>query len=141
MTKPKQVSLIEVQPYAGPDDAQFLFSLLLERTPEQSISHKVMPTWDEHLAFVRSHPYTAWHMIADDNKWVGAIYLSKQREIGVAILKKYQRKGYGRAAVMELMRLHPGKFLANIAPKNEASIRFFESIGFTHLQNTYALDA
>ena len=118
-------------------DYQKLYALLAERTPEQSISHKRMPAWNEHCSFVDSKPYLAWYMICDHGEVIGAVYLSKQREIGIAIFLAHQRKGYGRAAVQELMRLHPGNFLANINPKNEASIRFFESMGFTHIQNTY----
>lgn len=122
-------------------DYRRLYALLEERTPDQSISHKKMPQWNEHCAFVDSKPYLAWYMICDRGDVVGAVYLSKQREIGVAIFRQYQWMGYGRAAVREIMRLHPGRFLANINPKNTASIRFFESMGFTHLQDTYAREA
>lgn len=115
----------------------FLYDLLAERTPEQSISHKMMPTWEEHERFTCSAPYLAWYVIEDVGYLRGAIYLSKQREIGVGILRKHQRKGYARAAVLELMRLHPGRFLANVNPKNEASRKLWESLGFNLLQVTY----
>ena len=118
-------------------DYSVLYDLLEQRTPEQSISHKAMPTWDDHCAFVRSQPYAAWYLIAVGNATVGAIYLTHQCEIGIAIFHLHKRKGYASAAVKELMRLHPGKFIANINPRNEASIRFFEGMGFAHIQNTY----
>ena len=35
--------------------AVLLWQLLAERTPEQSISHRGMPTAERHAAFVRSH--------------------------------------------------------------------------------------
>jgi RimJ/RimL family protein N-acetyltransferase len=115
-----------------------LYALLSERTPDQSISHRRMPTMEEHRAFVERKPYTKWYEILADGKSVGAIYLSNRNEIGVSIFLNQQRKGYGSAAVRELMALHPGPFLANINPKNEASIRMWESLGFKLLQVTYA---
>ena len=118
-----------------------LYDLLSERTPDQSISHKAMPTYDDHTRFVLSDPYLVWYLAAvrmqRRSAVVGAIYLSKQREIGVSIFRDQQRKGYARAAVLELMRLHPGNFLANVNPKNEASRKLWESLGFNLLQVTY----
>jgi RimJ/RimL family protein N-acetyltransferase len=116
-----------------------LYQLLAERTPEQSISHRKMPTMDAHIRFIMSRPYAHWYEILADGKTVGAIYLSEQREIGVAIFQQHQRKGYGKAAVLELMSLHPGKFLANVNPANDASRKLWESLGGKLLQVTYEL--
>lgn len=117
------------------------FRLLQERRAIANISHRVMPTWEEHHAFVSSRPYEAWYVITGDSGYgAGAIYLSKQREIGVGVFFEYQRQGLARAAILELMRLHPGdRFLANVAPENHASHRLFESLGAKPLQVTYAL--
>ena len=129
--------MISLKPVFSELDIAMLYELLKERTPEQSISHRVMPSFDEHMAFVLSRPYFRWYMIVE-RRPVGAIYLSHQREIGLSIFRDYQRLGYGRAAVAELMRLHPGFFLANINPNNDASIAFWKSLGFTLRQVTYA---
>lgn len=118
-----------------------LYELLAERTPEQSISHKHMPTMEEHAFFIGGRPYLHWYIALDGDEWVGAVYLSKQREIGVSIRGDCRGKGYGSAAVMELMRLHPGKFLANMNPANEASEHLFKALGFKLIQHTYALEA
>ncbi|MEK9736784.1 MAG: hypothetical protein VW239_05635, partial [Candidatus Nanopelagicales bacterium] len=50
-----------------------------------------------------------------------------------------QRKGHARAAVFELMRMHPGKFLANVNPANAASCNLWESLGGKLIQVTYEL--
>jgi RimJ/RimL family protein N-acetyltransferase len=123
--------------YAHADAEDLLYQLLAERTPSQSISHQLMPTLNSHRRFVRSHPYRAWYLILDGEERVGAIYLTKEREIGVFVFEKFQRRGYGREAIRLLMRLWPGRFLANINPINEASIRLFQGLGFNHIQNTY----
>jgi RimJ/RimL family protein N-acetyltransferase len=120
-------------------DMRLLYNLLAERAPEQSISHRQMPTWAEHQDFVRSEPYLHWYFIFAREVPVGAIYLSRQREIGVSIFRAFQRRSYGRAAAQELMRRHPGRFLANVNPTNLASRRLWESLGFDLRQVTYAL--
>jgi hypothetical protein len=43
------------------------------------------------------------------------------------------------AAVRELMRLHPGRFLANVNPENAASRKLWEGIGGKLLQVTYEI--
>lgn len=126
-----------VSVYDVEDHLEVLYSLLEERTPEQSISHREMPSFDEHIDFVDSEPYLAWYFIVDNGETVGTIYLTKQREIGISIFNKYQRLGIGKRAVMELMARYPGKFLANINPDNDVSIKFFAQFGAKHIQNTY----
>lgn len=112
-----------------------LYKLLAEREPHQSISHKEMPTFEDHCAFVLRRPYQAWYLIdhafpAWPSSICGAVYLTKQREIGIGILKDKRGNGYALDAVSELMRLHPGRFVANINPANEPSIRLFQKLGF-----------
>ena len=120
---------------------QELYDLLLERTPEQSISHKQMPTYQEHCQFVNSKPYKDWFLIEDRGHVVGSIYLTHQNEVGVFIFNKYQGEGRGSLAVHMLMcRYHGERLLANINPKNEASIKCFTELGFKLIQQTYAYE-
>jgi RimJ/RimL family protein N-acetyltransferase len=116
------------------------FHLLSQRLASQSISHREMPEWEEHRAFVISKPYPYWYLIVARLRPVGCIYLTEKREIGIGILRFYQGKGYAKLAIYELMQMHPGRFLANINPANEASIKLFEAFGFKHIQNTYQKD-
>ena len=142
------ISLINV--YDEPEAEKVLFDLLLERTPEQSISHLKMPTYDEHVAFVRSKPYQAWYLILhqqvaeepmeDVRQFVGATYLTRQREIGLFIFNAYQDKGFGSLALIEMRRRH-GEMLANISPYNTFSQRFFTKHGGKLIQLTYRLSA
>lgn len=116
-----------------------LFLLLEERTPAQSISHSEMPSYAQHKAFVESRPYKAWYLISADGVpgSVGAVYLSKQREIGIFIFKDQIGRGYGWAAVEKLMEMHPGTFYANVNPSNLESIDLFRRLGFSLLQLTF----
>ncbi len=119
----------------------FLYNLLKERDEITSISHKIMPSMREHIAFIQSNPYKIWNLIIDDEgNSVGSIYLSRQNEIGIFISRKHRGSGYGRQAVRLLIENNDGPFLANINPRNERSIEMFASLGFTLIQQTYKLD-
>lgn len=114
------------------------FQLLQEREPNQNISHKRMPSWDEHCDFIRSSPHQAWYWFASDHgQPAGCVYLSKDREIGIGVLKQHRGHGLAKQAIQELMTLHPGRFLANIHPQNSESTRLFHKLGFHFLQVTY----
>ena len=117
--------------YAQPGMWELPYKLLEERDPVVNISHKSMPSWTEHCAYVESRPYLAWYWFATDDGWpAGCVYLSKEREIGIFVLQEHQRKGLASQAIQEIMRLHPGKFLANINPKNKQSLTLFFKLGF-----------
>jgi hypothetical protein len=114
-----------------------LYRLLQERRPEESISHKTMPSFEAHRAFVESHPYAHWYMIHAAHHIVGAVYLTHAREVGIGILIDHRHSGYARAALAELRRLHPGPLLANINPSNTKSLELFKSLGARLIQHTY----
>lgn len=125
--------------YRHDDSIKTLYELLKERDLRHGISHKELPEFDKHRQFVLSNPYQCWYLILHDDRPVGSIYLSKQREIGVFVFKSEQGNGYATQGVELLMKRWPGRFLANIQPDNEASKRFFERLGFKRIQETYAL--
>ncbi|HDY86915.1 MAG TPA: N-acetyltransferase [bacterium] len=119
---------------------RFLYEVLKKRTPEQSISHKKMPSLKEHAAFFHSHPYLAWYLIKEGEDYVGSTYLTKNHEIGIFILNEFHGNGYGDSAVKAIMQLWDGPFYANINPDNVSSIDFFKKLGAKHIQNTYLLN-
>lgn len=133
---PRFVSVRQVR-----DAPTILWDLLEERPAEANISHKAMPTADEHLDFVSHHPYKVWFLIKRGTEWVGAAYLTRARELGVAVFKDYQGQGIGRWAVGEMRRRFPDKpMLANVAPGNEKSAAFFRKQGFALIQHTYSCE-
>ena len=122
-------------------DLKFLYNLLLERDSRVNISHKKMPSYDEHIKFVLSKPYTKWYVVNLDGKKVGSVYLSKQDEIGIFLKKDIQGKGVGKYALNILKKKNPRKrFIANVNPKNKNSAKFFRQNGFKLIQHTYELE-
>ncbi len=120
------------------DDAKFLFDLLKQREGIVNISHKSLPTWEEHVEFIKNNTYQSWDIIWVDNIRIGNIYLTDRDEIGIFLDKESQSNGYGSIAINEFMKKNGKKrYLANIRPTNYKSIQFFGKHGFIHIQNTY----
>ena len=125
---------------------QFLYDILEERlkVPEENISHKGMPTWEEHVTFVDENKgkYAHWFVICNADRpddIYGAVYLTEGNELGIYIRKSYRKRGYARAAILHIMDQIGGDFYANINPNNDQSIGFFKSLGFELIQHTYML--
>jgi len=132
-----------------PGATEVLYELLAERPKEANISHSTMPTYAQHELFVRSKPYRAWFLVLNDyGQKVGCVSLTRNNEIGIAILKKYQRQGHALEAISAVTKLPPlpavpgqrnGHYVANVAPANEASHQLFTKAGGRPIQVTYEL--
>ncbi len=121
-------------------DYRFLYNLLMERDAGANISHKKMPTYNKHVAFVSAKPYSKWYVILYDTNKAGSIYLTSQNEIGIFIKKSFQGKQLGNIALRKMIQKNPKKrYLANVNPKNRKSIGFFKSNGFNLIQYTFEL--
>lgn len=122
-------------------DLHLLYQLLLERDETINISHRQMPSFEEHRRFVESKPYRLWKIVLHKETPVGAIYLSHQCEIGSFLLKAHHNQGLGTEMIsqfLELVRPFAKRVYANINPRNDRSIHVYcDKLGFSHLQNTY----
>ena len=122
------------------NDTLFLYDLLKNKDSNANISHKKMPSYDEHVKFVMSKPYTNWYIIEYDKKNVGAIYLSKQDEIGISVNNDYEYDQIAKPALKLLMKLNQRKrYLANTSPKDVRSQEFLLKNGFTGLEYVYEM--
>ena len=122
------------------NDTLFLYDLLKNKDPNTNISHKKMPSYDEHVKFVMSKPYTNWYIIEYEKKNVGAIYLSKQDEIGISVSNDYEYDQIVKPALKLLMKLNQRKrYLANTSPKDVRSQEFLLKNGFTGLEYVYEM--
>ena len=122
------------------NDMLFLHELLKNKDPNASISHKKMPSYDEHVEFVMSKPYTNWYIIECDKKNVGSTYLSKRDEIGISINEGYEFDQIAKTALKLLIKLNPRKrYLANVSPKDIRLQEFFLKSGFTGFEYVYEI--
>lgn len=126
-------------------DVDFLYDVLKARPPEANISHREMPTPEQHKQFVHRRPYECWYIIqaqSQDGKEtvrIGSTYITKAREVGIFVLQGYWGTGFAARALELLRANHPGPLLANVAPGNERSHAFFKKAGGRLIQHTYQL--
>lgn len=131
-----------LQPVIEELDSSYLYGLLKERDIElTSISHRKMPTWEDHLKFLRTwrDRYRSWFIIASRRGVrAGTVYLTKQDEIGIQVERSWQGCGIGKWAICALMERFPEvkRFYANINPRNVKSIHLFRSLDFFDCQLT-----
>lgn len=136
MKKSENITLKPISKY----DIEFLYELLKERNSKYDISHLKMPSFNQHVKFVISKPYSKWYITYYNDKKAGSVYLSKQNEIGIHIKKNMPKNIIFSESLKILMEKNPRKqFLANINPRNKKSIEFFKKNGFKILQHTYEL--
>lgn len=124
------------------------------REPHVNISHRRMPTPEQHALFVRRHPYAAWWMLRVASEAgifydVGEMRAGMDNAVGVFIAPEERRKGYARTFLRMLIDerkpLPPepgrrsGHWVANINPRNQASAALFGELGFELVQHTYEL--
>ena len=122
-------------------DYRFLYNLLIERDSRQNISHKKIPTYNQHVSFVSSKPYSKWYVILYGVNKAGSIYLTSQNEIGIFLKKEFRTQNIGKKALEMIIQKNPRKqYLANINPKNKKSINFFKRNHFKLIQYTFELE-
>ena len=118
-------------------DLKFLFNHLKERDPREKISHKKMPTYDEHVKFVLSKPYSKWYIIFERNKKIGSVYLTKADELGLHLKKEYFRESLLKEILESLMKSEPNKrFVFNVSPRNKKFMKLLQKNGYVISQQT-----
>jgi hypothetical protein len=121
-------------------DYEFLYELLKERKLINNISHKKMPTFSQHVKFVKTKPYEKWYIIIKNKKKCGAIYLTKLNEIGLQLKKEEFNKKIETDILKLIMKKNPrARYLANVNPKNKKRIDFLKKNGFKLIQYTYEM--
>jgi RimJ/RimL family protein N-acetyltransferase len=117
---------------------QFLYDLLEERPQEACISHKKMPTWSEHCAFVDSFPYKEWWIIMDGSDRAGSVYLTHQNEFGMFIKNGYHGRGIATHTFKWVRERYKGeRLLSNVNPANKRIIAVLTRLGCRKVQETY----
>ena len=122
------------------NDAPFLYDLLKARDSLANISHKKVPSYNEHVNFILSNPYTIWYIIEYEGKKIGSVYLSKHDEIGISLVDNSLYNKIGKSIIKLLIKNNPRKhYLAKVSPRNKKLQNFFVNNDFTGLEYTYEI--
>ncbi len=148
------MKLIPVDP-DNKEHVDLLYELLKARPAKANISHKKMPTPEQHEKFVRNHPYHDWCLIEiGGSAWepipetfIGSTFLSKPaqpsvvgEELHVEVFGAYKGHGYPEHALKLMMQKHPrSRYVANTAITNYVSMALFDKLGFSECQRTFEL--
>ena len=122
------------------NDALFLYDLLEARDSIANISHKKVPSYNEHVNFILSNPYTIWYIIEYEGKKIGSVYLSKQDEIGISLVDDSLYDKIGKSIIKLLFKNNPRtRYFAKTSPQNKKLQNFFVNNGFIGLEYTYEI--
>tara|TARA_Y100001968_G_C19410192_1_gene745849 strand:+ start:708 stop:1130 length:423 start_codon:yes stop_codon:yes gene_type:complete len=122
-----------------------LFSLLNKR--QYSISHSAPVSIDDHIQFVKNHPYRNWFLIYKENKAIGSCYLTYQNTLGINLVidnvEFYKLSIEKITALLSPLEPIPSlrnkKFTVNISPNNISLEKALIELGSKKIQITYLL--
>lgn len=132
-----------------PTDEQIniLYDQLIKRT--HRISHKIIPTLDEHINFVIDNPYRAWFIVRDLNCIIGNVYVQFDNSIGLNCLDDIKESQLSDILYEISTKLAPlegrpsiryeGYFL-NVSSSNVSLQKKLSNLGLIETQRTYAFD-
>jgi len=128
------------------EDSDVLFGLLKKRT--HSISHQQLPSKNEHISFVRSHPYRYWALVCRANKPLGTIYLQTDNSIGLNLLEpslidvstvlRYVHDNF--APLKEVKSKVPSYFFVNVPHENTLLKGILLQLGALPIQIAYKIE-
>ncbi|WP_417829387.1 GNAT family N-acetyltransferase [Thalassospira sp.] len=121
-----------------------IYQLLGER--RHNISHRRLPSFEEHMEFIRSKPYRYWFLVVDEEP-IGTFYVQPDNSIG---LNLSDVRSEWIAEIISFIKLNfipakavpsrvPDYFYVNIATSNRHMIEEIEKLNLEPLQVSYKL--
>ena len=122
-----------------------LFNQLKSRN--YGISHQLLPEYQDHITFVKNHPYRYWALVLEGNSSLGSVYLQFNNSIGFNLLKPRKKVVFEILAHIrdnfepenEVKSSIPPYFYVNVASKNEELAQIFSEVGAVPIQTSYKL--
>lgn len=123
----------------------YLYSSLEKRT--YNVSHKLMPSYLEHLDFVNNHPYRVWMLVKISKDIIGNFYLQKDNSIGLH-LDEGKLEFFSQTIDLILKKWKPldgiksirnQNFIFNVVDGNVDLVEELQKIGAHKIQSTYLI--
>jgi len=121
-----------------------LYELLKRRN--YNISNINCPALNEHIEFVRNHPYRAWYLVKINFDYIGTAYLLKNNCIGINLVSDFdafpsvvQLILEKHKPLKEIKSVRPSFFYINIAPDNKAVEYQLAKLNAQKIQSTFIL--
>ena len=141
----KTITLIKVCPTEK--HLKFLFELLKTRSRKNSISHRTLPTFKQHKAFVQARPYRYWFIIEVSGLFSGATYITKTNSVAIHLINN-NKKIYEEVLSFIIKNIEPLKplpsirgkdYTVNLSTKNNIYSKVIISLGGKKVQDTYCV--
>ena len=141
----KTITLIKVSTIER--HLKFLFQLLKTRSIKNSISHRSLPTFKKHKAFVLSKPYRYWFIIKVSDTFLGAVYLTKTNTVAIHLINN-NKKIYEKVLSFIIKNIEPLKplpsirgkdYTINLPVRNKIYSKVIINLGGQKVQDTYSV--
>ena len=136
---------IELDPVIPSDiQTELLYQQLRSRT--NSISHRVLPSYDNHKEFVTKHSYRAWFIIKSTDLVLGNVYVQHDNSIGLNCcnqISEIQIKSILDLISIKLKPLAPipsirsSNFFLNVATSNIELQNKLTNLGLIESQRSF----
>jgi hypothetical protein len=135
------------QKITGTDEQIYSLYKIL-KCKQHNISHKDLPSYEEHKNFVFNHPYRAWYLIKSQDECVGSVYLLKDNCIGLFLLEPsgdavkkvlfFVLKKHKPLVAKKSIRAKD--FFINVSPTNKELATALEQCMAKVIQVSYSID-
>lgn len=131
-----------------PTSAQIETLYMQLKNRSHNISHKSVPSFDEHTQFVQNHPYRKWIIIKDSEIVIGNVYIQYNNSIGLNVdslvtceqINKILKGIYGSYSPLPAVpSVRIGEFFLNVATDNKILQKKLSSLGFSEVERTFIL--
>lgn len=113
-----------------------------------SISHRDLPSMEEHKNFVKNNPYRAWFIVKIQNKILGNIYIQYDNSIGFNFQEEITSKEIEETIELIYSKFKPLKsipskrpdyFFINVNSSNLSLQKKLFSLNYLEIQRTYRI--
>ena len=111
------------------------------------VSHKFLPRFQDHITFVKNHPYRYWVMILKDGFPIGTFYIQADNSIGLNITEPslslisevltYIRENF--TPLQEVKSKVPSYFYVNVPYNNEKLAELLVILNAVPIQISYKI--
>ena len=139
------ISFIPISNPAKEKEIDFLHKLLLSR--EFNISHRKLPSLEDHRVFVLNHPYRNWSLVLCDKTAIGSIYSGFDNSVGISLFPEFllHRRSVIKKFLEDFVPL-PGipsmvrnEFIFNVAVDDLKYQEDLSKCGAIQIQYTYSI--
>lgn len=145
-TKDRKIFKISFENIMGSEQQiEVLYTQLKNR--KHDISHKLLPRFEDHITFVKNHPYRYWVMILKDGFPIGNFYIQADNSIGLNVTEPslrvisevldYIRKNF--TPLKEVKSKVPTYFFVNVPHKNQKLSKLLIHFDAVPIQISYKI--